>query len=101
MVLKHVPQHAGLFVVTGAVLHAQLLGGGDLDVIDVAAVPHGLEQHIGEPEHQNVLDGLFGQVMIDAVNLVFMEDFANFPVERLGRGKRITERFFNDHPRPS
>ena len=73
MVLHHVAQRAGAFVVRGAALDADGLGGGDLHVIDVAPVPDRLEHAVGEAEHQQVLDGLLAEVVIDAKDLIFVE----------------------------
>jgi hypothetical protein len=46
-------------------------------VIDVAAVPDGLEDAVGETEDHDVLDRFFAQVMIDAVDLAF---FRTWPI---------------------
>ena len=72
--LDHVAQGPGLFVVRAAVLHAQRLGGGDLHVVHVAAVPDGLEDAVGEAQHQEVLHRLLGEVVVDAVHLPLVED---------------------------
>ena len=69
MVLEHVAQGAGLVVVVGPVLDAERLGDGDLNVVDVIAVPDRLEDRVGEAEDHDVLDGLFAQVVVDAVDL--------------------------------
>ena len=74
VVLHHVAQRAGLLVVGRAMLDAQRLGGGDLHVVDVAAVPDRLEDAVGEAQHQQVLHGLLGQVVVDAVDLPLVED---------------------------
>ena len=53
---------------------ADVLGRGDLDVVDVVAVPDRLEQPVGEAEREHVLDGLLAQVVVDAEDLVLVED---------------------------
>ena len=73
MVLDHVAQRAGALVIRRAPLDADGLGGGDLHVIDVAAVPDRLEHPVAEPEHQQVLDGLLAEVVIDAEDLLLVE----------------------------
>ena len=73
VVLHHVAQRARLFVVAGARADAFLLGHGDLHVVDVLLVEQRLEDAVGEPEHQDVLDGLLSQVVIDAVDLALVE----------------------------
>ena len=51
-------------------LDAERLGDGDLHVVDVAAIPDRLEDAVAEAEHQDVLDGLLAEVVIDPVDLV-------------------------------
>ena len=74
VVLEHVAEHAHAVVVGAAMADGHFLGGGDLHVVDEVAVPHGLEDAIGEAEHQHVLHGFLAQVVVDAEDLVFGED---------------------------
>ena len=74
MALDHVAQRAGLLVVGRAVLDAERLGHGDLDVIDIMPVPDRLEEDVGEAEGEDVLDRLFAEVVIDPVDLPLGED---------------------------
>ncbi len=53
--------------------HAHRLGHGDLDVIDIVAVPQRLENRVGKTEDEDILDGLFAQVVVDAVDLILIE----------------------------
>ena len=76
MVLHHVAQRAGLLVVAGARADAFLFGHRDLDVVDVLLVEQRLEDAVGEPQDQDVLDGLLAEVVIDAVDLALVEDLA-------------------------
>ena len=64
----------GFFVVRAAVLDAQFFRHRNLHVVDVAAIPEGLKNAVGEPEHQQVLHRLFAQVVIDAIDLIFVEN---------------------------
>jgi hypothetical protein len=43
-------------------------------VIDVLAIPHGLEDPIRESEYEDVLHRLLAEVVVDAEDLVFPED---------------------------
>ena len=70
MVLDHVAQHAGLVVVAAALADVDFLGHGDLHVVDVVAVPHRLENRVGEPQHEQVLHRLFAEIVVDAVDLL-------------------------------
>ena len=96
MALEHIAQGAGLVVIAGAMLDAQRLGDGNLNVVDVIAVPERLENDVGEAEHQDVLDGLFAEVMVDAVNLGLLEAAADFVVQFNGAGEVPSKRFFDD-----
>jgi hypothetical protein len=44
-------------------------------VVDVVAVPERLEDGVGEAEDQQVLHRLLAQVVVDAVDLLLVEDF--------------------------
>ena len=96
MVLEDVAQHAGLLVVAGAVPDADRLGHGDLHVVDVVAVPQRLEDGVGEAKDQDVLDRLFAQVVVDAVDLALVEDLVHLAVERLRAGQVAAERLLDD-----
>ena len=98
MVLDHVPQKAGLFVVAAAALDAQLLARGDLHVVDVVAVPDRLEDGVAEPEHQQVLHRLLAQVVVDAEDLPLVHDLEDEPVEGASGGEIASERLLDDHP---
>jgi hypothetical protein len=65
---------------TGA--DALALGGGDLHVIDVVPVPDGLEARIGEPEHQHALPRFFAQEVIDAVEVVLIDQAEEVAIRR-------------------
>ena len=82
-------------------LHPQGLGDGDLHVVDVAPVPDRLEDPVGEAEDQQVLHGLFAQVVIDPVDPVLLERAAQLPVQLAGRGQVAPEGFLHHHPPPA
>ncbi len=48
-------------------------------------MPQGLEDVVGEPEDQEILDRLFAQVMVDAVDLGLLEVAVQQLIEPLGR----------------
>ena len=101
MVWYHVPQCAGFFVKTTAALDAESLGGRDLNVVDMVAVPQRLEDAVGEAQHLDVLNRFFAEEVIDAVDLILGQHLEDLCVEGLGRGKIVAERFFDDYPSPS
>src|SRR3546814_20384058 len=74
-----------------ATLHAELLGHGDLHVVDVLAAPQRFEEGVGEAEIQQVLHSLLAQVMVDAEDRRLVEDLVERGVERLRGGKVRSE----------
>ena len=101
MVLEDVAQDANGIVEAAAVLDPDRLGGGDLDVIDVVAIPDRLEDAIGEAQDQHVLDGLFAEVVVDAVDLVLAEVPVQGGVELARRFQVAAERLFDDDAAPT
>ena len=73
MVLHHVAQGAGFFVVAGSGADAFRFAHSDLHVIDVLVVPNRLEDAVGEPDDHQILNGFFPQIVIDAEDLRFVE----------------------------
>ena len=101
MVLHHVAHRAGVVVVRAApAFHAERLGDRDLHVVDVAVVEERLEDRVAEPEAQDVLDGLFPEVVIDAVELGLVEDRGDRGVQRPGALEAGAEGLLDDDARP-
>ena len=100
MVRHHVPQRAGPFVETPAGLDAHGLGGRDLNMVDMVAVPERLEDAVGEAQHQDVLDRFLAEEVIDPIDLVFGQHLEDLRVEGFGRCSVMPERLFDDHPPP-
>ena len=73
VVLHHVAQRAGLLVIAGARADAFFLRHRDLHVVDVPLVEQRLEDAVGEAQHQDVLDGLLAEVVVDPVDLPLVE----------------------------
>ena len=83
MVRHHVAQRAGGVVEAAAMADAELFVDRDLDMIDVIAIPDRLEHAVGEAQHQDVLHRLLAEIMIDPVDLMFVDEFQQFAVQRL------------------
>src|ERR1041384_4527117 len=99
MVLKHVADHAGLFIVTTAIFHADRFRRGDLYVIHVAAVPDRLEHRIREKKHHDVLYGFLTEIVVDAVDWPPVQYLVDALIE-LARSVEVgTEGLFDDHSR--
>ena len=59
VILQNVAECTGLFVEGATALHAERLCHGDLDVVDIAAMPDRLENQVAETENQDVAHRLF------------------------------------------
>jgi len=99
VVLHHVAQRPRLLVVRAAGLDADGLGDGQLDLGHVVAVPQRLEDAVGEPEHEDVLDGLLAEVVVDPVDLLLAEGGREPAAERLRARVVAPERLLDDDPR--
>ena len=73
VVLEDVAGSARMLVEAAASLHTERLGHGDLHVIDPAAIPDRLEDRVGEPQREHVLDGVLPQVVVDPEHVAFGE----------------------------
>src|SRR6267378_4660365 len=94
--LNHVTERARGFVETAAALDAQSFGGGDLDVIDVIPVPKRLEYSVAKAENEQILDGILAEVVIDAVDLLFVENIKDDAIQFFCGGQVPAKRFFDD-----
>ncbi len=96
----HVFEGAGGFVESAAVFDANGLGGGNLHVIDVSAIPKRLDHAVGEAENHQVLDGFLAEVMVNTENLFFRQNLLKLFVQLLRGREIVTERFFHDDAGP-
>ena len=97
VVLDDVAQRAGLLVVRAATLDADVLGDGDLHVVDVLPVPQRLEDAVGKAEDEQVLHRLLAEVVVDAVDLLLVEGGVQLVVEVAGALQVVSERFLHHH----
>ena len=91
-------QRADAVVEVAAPLHAELLGDGDLHVLDRFAAPQRLEQRVAEADRHQVLDGFLPEVVVDAVDLVFGKELGHGRVDALVRGEVGAQRLFEHQP---
>ncbi len=99
MVFDDVARHPRLFVEAPATLDADLLGHGDLHVVDVLAAPDRLEEQVGEPQDEQILHRLLAEIVVDAKDLGLVEGRRDRIVERLGAREVVSERLLEHHPR--
>ena len=101
MILEHVANDARLLVIAGAVLDADGLGDGDLHVVHVAVVPERLEDAVGEAQHEDVLDRLLPEVVVDAVDLPLGKDRRQLRVQPASGIEVVTEGLLHHDPGPA
>ena len=100
VVLHHVARYTGVVVVAAAQFHAELLGDGDLHIVDVAAVPDRLEDAVAKTEDHDVLHGLFAEVVVDAVNLRLGDMLGEVCIQLAGALQVVAEGLFNNDAAP-
>ena len=100
MVLDDVARGADAVVVAGAAADADVLGHGDLHVVDVVGVPDRLEHLVGEAQRQQVLDRLLAEVVVDPEDRVRREDALDDVVELARALEVVAERLLDDDPAP-
>ncbi|MPM82378.1 hypothetical protein SDC9_129439 [bioreactor metagenome] len=81
MVLDHVAHLPGLVEITPTPFNAHLFCHGDFHMIDRAVIPVIHKQGVGKTQRQQVQNGLFSQIVVDAVNLALFKIFANLIVD--------------------
>src|ERR1700694_2374235 len=96
---NHVAQRAGGIEVSAPLFHADGFSIRDLHVVDVTPVPDGFEDGVVEPKHHNILYGLFPQIVIDTVNLIFVQYSFDLAVQSLSGVQIVSERLL-DHNAP-
>ena len=97
--LHHVAQLARMVEIARARLDADRLGDRHLDAVNVAAVPERLKQGVGEPKHEDVLDRLFAEIMVNAIDLIFVKTRLQFRIQLAGRVQIGAEGLFHDDAR--
>src|SRR3954467_9648832 len=98
MILHHVTECAGGVVVAAPAAHADGFGDGDLDMVDPPAVPYRFEQHVGEPQDQQVLHRLLAEIVVDPKYLVLLEYRSHLLVDLARAGEIPTDRLLQHDP---
>ncbi len=98
MVLHHVAQCTGALIIAGALLKADRLGYGDLDIVDPAGIPHGFEEGIAEAQCKDVLDRFLAEIMVDSEGPFLGKDRGDRVVDLPARGEVVAERLFEPDP---
>src|SRR2546423_5654792 len=100
MVLYHIPDSPGLLVVRTSALYAKILCHRNLDMVNVAPVPHRLKNTVSQAEDQDILHRFFTQVVVDTVDLLFLENPANLAVKFACRCQVMSKGLLDDDTCP-
>ena len=74
MILQDVPECSRSVVVTSSArFNTLILGHRDLYMVDVMPIEQRFEDRISESKQQDILNGFFAQVMVDPIDLRFVE----------------------------
>ena len=71
-----------------------------MDLVDGFPVPNALVNRVDEPEYEDVLHRLLAQIVVDAKDLLFVEDFMQHLVELARRIEIGPERLLDEDARP-
>jgi hypothetical protein len=93
----HVAESAGLLVEAGPHADRNGLRNVYLDVIDVVSIPDRLEHAVGEAHRQQVLHRLAAEVVVDAEDVLLLEDGEKAGVQLTGRLQVEAEGLLGDH----
>src|SRR2546425_13340652 len=68
-------------------------------MIDVFLIPQRFEDGIGKAHDQNILHGLFAEVVINAKNLALIEELCQSVINRARAGQIMAQRLFHNDAR--
>src|SRR5688572_676933 len=101
MILNHVAKRAGFVVVRGPAFNPKRFRDCDLNIVDMVAIPKAFKNRIGKSKNEQVLYGLFAEVMVDAVYLRLVEVFVKQPVQLPRRLEIVSKGFLDDDSGPA
>ncbi|MMZ60165.1 hypothetical protein D1872_222400 [compost metagenome] len=95
MVLSHIPQGAGMIVVTSAFLHPYRFTKRNLHIGNMLIIPQWFKEGIRKANHLNILYHFLAKIVINPINFFFGKYFSYFNVQFLCRFEVITEWLLN------
>src|SRR5581483_3280322 len=100
VILDHIAEQAGLFVIRASALHPQLFGDVNLNMVDVSPVPERFKNPVREPEDQEILNRLLSEVMVDPIDLLLLENLGDDAIQFPGACEVSSKRLFDDNAGP-
>ena len=80
--MEHIAECAAFFIVAAAMLHAERLRRCNLHMIDVSAIPNRLDNGVGKPKRKDILHRLFAEIVVNSINLLFLEYIVDIGIEQ-------------------
>ena len=96
MVLYHIAQLPDLIVIRPATFDAYHFPDGNLNVVNAGVIPLTVDKAVGKAQDKKVLNGLFAEVMIDAVDRFFIEVLRERLIHFDRRFEILTNGFLDD-----
>lgn len=100
MVLDDIARRPDAVVISCAASQTDVLGHGDLHMVDEVRVPDGVKQLVGEPQRQDVLHRLLAEVVVDAEDRLLGENLVDHRIELAGAGQIVAEGLLDHHAPP-
>ncbi len=101
MVLSHVPQRSRVIVIPAALFHPDGFTERNLHVCDMFVVPERLKKRIRKTDDFDILNHFLPEVMVDAINFLFLKYLTDLLIQLFGRLQIVSERFFDHEASPS
>src|SRR5580692_5697313 len=98
MILYYIADSTGLIIKGTSTLDAEIFRHGDLNALNVTAVPERLHEGIGEAEDNHVMYRSLTKIMVDAEDILLIEGAEKDLVQAACRVKITSERLFDDDP---
>jgi hypothetical protein len=96
VVLHDISNDAKLIKVTASALSAERLLEGDLDVVDVVAVPGSAEERVTEAKDQDVLHHLLAKIVVNSEQLLFVPVGLKRLLQLARAGKILSKRLLDN-----
>src|SRR5580704_11141898 len=98
MILHHITECAGSFIIPSPSFNTDSFRSCDLYMINITAVPDRFKKGIGKTQGKEILHGFFAQVMIYAVNLLFIKHGCQESVQLMRAMQIMAKWFFHYYP---
>src|SRR6202030_3260426 len=96
MVLDDVADRAGFIIEGAPALDPEVFSHGDLNALDVVAIPERLQQRVRKAKEDHVMHRPLSKIMVDAEDGFLLKACEQDPIEFLRRRQVMSEGLFDD-----